>query len=62
MQALVGQQAPFDHGRQQLEFLADLEVITKAVERMRKPLARIARPGNRAGRTAGCPYPKSEQY
>src|SRR5208283_2474111 len=33
MQALVGQQAPFDHGRQQLKLLADLEVTTKAVER-----------------------------
>ena len=33
MQALVGQQAPFDQGRQQLKLLADLEVTTKAVER-----------------------------
>ena len=33
MQALVGQEAPFDHGRQQLKLLADLEVTTKAVER-----------------------------
>lgn len=33
MQAVVGQQAPFDHGRQQLEVLAGLEVTTKAVER-----------------------------
>jgi hypothetical protein len=33
MQAVVGQQAPFDHGRQQLKLLADLEVTTKAVER-----------------------------
>jgi hypothetical protein len=33
MQAAVGQQAPFDHGRQQLKLLADLEVTTKAVER-----------------------------
>jgi hypothetical protein len=33
MQALVGQQAPFDHGRQQLKLLANLDVTTKAVER-----------------------------
>jgi hypothetical protein len=33
MQALVGQQAPFDHGRQQMKLLAGLEVTTKAVER-----------------------------
>lgn len=33
MQAVVGQEAPFDHGRQQRKLLADLEVTTKAVER-----------------------------
>ncbi len=33
MQAVVGQEAPFDHGRQQLKLLADLEITTKAVER-----------------------------
>jgi len=33
MQALVGQAAPFDHGRQQMKLLADLEVTTKSVER-----------------------------
>jgi hypothetical protein len=33
MQAVVGQGAPFDHGRQQMKLLADLEVTTKAVER-----------------------------
>jgi hypothetical protein len=33
MQALVGQEAPFDHGRQQMKLLADLEVTTKSVER-----------------------------
>jgi hypothetical protein len=33
MQAAVGQEAPFDHGRQQMKLLADLEVTTKAVER-----------------------------
>ena len=33
MQALVGQDAPFDHGREQIQLLAGLEVTTKAVER-----------------------------
>jgi Uncharacterised protein family (UPF0236) len=33
MQALVGQEAPFEHGRAQMKLLADLEVTTKAVER-----------------------------
>ena len=33
MQAVVGQEAPFDHGRQQMKLLADLEVTTKTVER-----------------------------
>jgi len=33
MQAVVGQAAPFDHGRQQMQLLADLEVTTKSVER-----------------------------
>jgi hypothetical protein len=31
--AVVGQEAPFDHGRQQMKSLAGLEVISKAVER-----------------------------
>ena len=33
MQALVGQAAPFDHGREQMKVLAGLEVTTKSVER-----------------------------
>jgi len=33
MQAVVGQEAPFDHGRQQMKLLAGLEVTTKSVER-----------------------------
>jgi hypothetical protein len=33
MHGLVGQQAPFDHGREQMRVLAGLEVTTKAVER-----------------------------
>ena len=34
MQALVGQQGPFEQGREQLKLLAGLEVTTKSVERM----------------------------
>jgi hypothetical protein len=33
MQALVGLEAPFDHGRQQMKLLAGLDVTTKSVER-----------------------------
>jgi len=33
MQALVGQETPFDRGRQQLQLLAGLQVTTKSVER-----------------------------
>lgn len=33
MQAVVGQQGPFDQGRQQLQLLAGLEVTSKSVER-----------------------------
>ena len=33
MHALVGQEAPFDHGREQMRLLAGLEVTTKSVER-----------------------------
>ena len=33
MQAIVGQEAPFDHGRQQMKVLAGLEVTAKSVER-----------------------------
>ncbi len=33
MQAVVGQETPFDHGRQQMKLLAGLDVTTKAVER-----------------------------
>ena len=33
MQAMVGQEAPFDHGREQMKVLANLAVTTKSVER-----------------------------
>jgi hypothetical protein len=34
MDALVGQEAPFDHGREQMKVLAGVEVTTKSVERI----------------------------
>jgi hypothetical protein len=44
MQAAVGQETPFDHGRQQMKLLADLEVTTKSVERTAEAIgADIAR-------------------
>lgn len=44
MQALVGQDAPFDHGREQMKRLAGLEVTTKSVERVSESIgADIAR-------------------
>src|SRR5258706_7188738 len=33
MQAIVGQEARFDHGREEMKVLAGLEVTTKSVER-----------------------------
>ncbi len=33
MEAMVGQEAPFDHGREQMKVLAGLEVTAKSVER-----------------------------
>jgi hypothetical protein len=33
MQAILGQEGPFDRGRRQMKLLADLEVTTKSVER-----------------------------
>ena len=38
MQAMVGQEAPFDHGREQMQVLAGLEVTTKSVERTAEAL------------------------
>lgn len=44
MQALVGQDAPFDHGREQMKRLAGLDVTGKAVERTAEAIgADIAR-------------------
>jgi len=38
MQALVGQEAPFDHGREQMKVLAGLEMTAKSVERTAEAL------------------------
>jgi len=44
MQALVGQEAPFDQGREQMKILAGLEVTAKSVERAAEAIgAEIAR-------------------
>jgi len=44
MQAVVGQDGPFNHGRRQIKLLANLEVTTKAVERTAEAIgAEIAR-------------------
>ena len=46
MLALVGSEAPFDHGRRQIELLAGLKVTTKAVERTAESIGEeIARHG-----------------
>ncbi len=38
-QALVGQDAPFDHGREQMKLLAGLEATTKSVERVAESIS-----------------------
>ncbi|HEY3822930.1 MAG TPA: ISKra4 family transposase [Bryobacteraceae bacterium] len=53
MQAVVGQQAPFDHGREQMKILAGLEVTAKSVERTAEAMgADIAAGEQRAIRRA----------
>jgi hypothetical protein len=48
MQAVVGQEGPFEHGRQQMKLLADLEVTTKAVERTAEAIGENIAAGERA--------------
>ena len=43
MQALVGQEAPFDRGREQMKVLAGLEVTAKSGSARRRPSAPISR-------------------
>jgi len=53
MQALVGQEGPFDHGREQIKVLAGLEVTAKSVERVAEAIgADIAAGEQRAIRKA----------
>jgi hypothetical protein len=47
MQALVGQELPFDHGRQQLELLAGLEVSVPPDARLAPPIVYLCRPDGR---------------
>jgi hypothetical protein len=47
MLALVGQAAPFDHGRQQIERLAGLEVTAKNVERTAEAIGENIAAGER---------------
>jgi hypothetical protein len=47
MLALVGQEAPFDHGRQQIERLAGLEVTAKNVERTAEAIGENIAAGER---------------
>jgi hypothetical protein len=61
MQAIVGQDAPFDHGRQQMKSLAGLEVTTKAVERTAEAMERISPRASRKRFNGPCSwiYPSS---
>ncbi|MEO8053459.1 MAG: ISKra4 family transposase [Acidobacteriota bacterium] len=49
MQAVVGQDAPFDHGRQQLHLLAGLEVTAKSVERIAESIGEALAGREQAG-------------
>jgi len=48
MQAMVGQQAPFDQGREQMKVLAGLEVTAKSVERTAEALGADIAQGEQA--------------
>jgi len=48
MQAQVGQQVQFDHGRAQMQILAGLEVTTKSVSARQKPSETCSSPNRRA--------------
>lgn len=57
MQALVGQQAPFDHGREQMKLPAGLEFTAKSVERTAEAVGGdiAAREQRGIGRNWNCP-------
>jgi hypothetical protein len=48
MQVMVGHEAPFDHGREQMKVLAGLEVTTKSVERTAEAIGANIAPRQRA--------------
>ncbi len=58
MQGVVGQEAPFDHGRRQMKLLADLEVTTKAVERTAEALGEEIAAREQEENPAGRPEPR----
>jgi hypothetical protein len=49
MQAVVGQEVPFDHGREQMKILAGLEVTAKSVERTAEALGADIAPREQGG-------------
>lgn len=59
MQALVGQQAPFNHGREQMKLLAGLELTTKSVERTAEAIGAdiVQREGHEIGKAVQLDLP-----
>ncbi len=53
----MGQDAPFDHGREQMKLLADLEVTTKSVERTAEAIVSVVKKetAGRQGKVEGQP-------
>ena len=49
MQAMVGQESPFDHGREQMKVLAGLEVTAKSVERTAEAIGADIAAGEQRG-------------
>jgi hypothetical protein len=56
MEAAVGHEAPFDHGRQQLKLLADLEVTTSPSSARRRPSEKISPPVSRPRSGGPCSW------
>ena len=54
MLAPVGPEAPFDHGRQQIELLGGLVVTAKAVERTAEAIEAISRRAKSGRFSAPC--------
>ena len=57
MQAMVGQQAPFDQGREQMKVLAGLEVTAKSVERTAEALGADIAQGEQKESPQALPLP-----